>query len=486
MKQNGYIESMNNLHMSYIFEKNIMESIERHQMIRPGEKVLCALSGGADSVCLFRVLSVLQNKLSFVMEAVHVNHMLRETADRDEQFVRLLCQEFSVPLHVRRADVKGRAQAERIGLEEAARQMRYALFEETMRETGAVRLAVAHHRDDQAETILFHLCRGCGLEGLRGMEPVREYIIRPMLGQDRAGIEAYLQAVGQSYVTDETNLQSVYSRNILRNEILPMLSANICENASAHIAQAGETAAQLEDFVRGAVQQAYDSCAGAGAAPGQAQTINISALQGLHPYLQSEVIRLGLHRLCGSKKDITRVHIADILMLAHKQTGSRICLPYHMQARRSYDSLIMEPEPDKAAQTVHQSTCLLLEGVEKEGFCAAHPLPDGRKLSLQIFRRPKDTDIPIKTCTKWFDYDKIVSPLLLRTPQADDYFMLDAGHKKRLKDHMKDEKIPAPERAKRPVLAMGSHILYVIGGRITASAKVTEQTDMILEVSIQS
>lgn len=496
---------MKKMHIQYELEQNIREVIKRQQMIRTGEKVLVALSGGADSVCLFRVLLALMGSLSFNFEVVHVNHMLRDTADRDEAFVRQLCGQFSVPFHCERVDVGRYAKEHRLGTEEAARSLRYALFEKISDRIGASRVALAHHEGDQAETILFHMCRGCGIDGLRGMAPVSGVYIRPLLGQSRDVIEEYLAALGQPYVTDETNFENIYSRNILRNRIMPVLTADICAKSQAHIAAVGKRMAELEEFVRFAVRQAYDGCVKdleAGDTGGNRLVLDIPALGALHPYVQTELVRTCLYRLCRTKRDIAGVHVSDVLSLLHKQTGSSICLPYHMQARRSYGDIILERAYEDESDGVNEADArrnsagkheqreqvqqqVLLSGAEEPGYAQEFPMRDGRNLSVSIFSRPKDANIPTKACTKWFDYAKIEKPLVLRTPQEGDYFMLTDGHRKLLKDYMKNEKIPAEQRSLLPVIAMGNHVIYIVGGRISQAVKVSDGTCDIVQISIR-
>ena len=199
-------------------------------MIKPGDLILAGVSGGADSVCLFFLLLSLREKLSFEMAVIHVNHKLRETAERDESFVRQLCETHHVPFFAKCVDVAALAGKQGLSVEEAARKARYAAFYERAQLIGSggripVRLALAHHENDQAETVLFHLFRGSSLTGLRGMKPVRQQedltVIRPMLCVNRQEIEDYLSAHHLSYVTDETNADNRYARNRIRNEILP-------------------------------------------------------------------------------------------------------------------------------------------------------------------------------------------------------------------------------------------------------------------------
>lgn len=464
-------------------------------MICPGETVLVALSGGADSVCLFRVLYALSESYPFRLEAVHVNHMLRDTAGRDEAFARALCERFGVPFHCEKVDVAAYAKEQRLGTEEAARTLRYEVFERIREQIGAGKVALAHHEGDQAETILFHLCRGCGIEGLRGMEPVSDYYIRPLLGCDRAAIEKYLACLSQSYVTDETNLENIYSRNILRNLIMPVLTENICAKTQAHIAATGERMGQLEDFIHMAVEQAYRDCVqdayqrdADGKKADRKQSLDIPALQRLHPFVRSELVRTCLYRLCETKKDITDAHVAAVCGLCDKQTGRSISLPYHMRAYRSYHAILLEKfteadeKEDGDAQLWQQE---ILIGAQGAGFACEYAMQDGRKLSVSIFSRPKDANIPTKAYTKWLDYAKLDKSLALRMPKEGDYFLMADGHKKYLKDYMKNEKIPAGQRAFLPIVAMGNHVVYIVGRRISEACKVTETTEMIVQIHVR-
>lgn len=163
--------------------------IRENQLIRPGDKVLAGISGGPDSVCLLFVLHKLQRELNFELMAVHVNHGLRgEEADRDQDFVEKLCEERGIPLRCRFREVRGRAKKEKLTVEEAGRLCRYEVFRSEAKRYGCSRIAVGHHGDDQAETMLFHLFRGTGLRGLAGMEPERDGIIRPLLCVERREI----------------------------------------------------------------------------------------------------------------------------------------------------------------------------------------------------------------------------------------------------------------------------------------------------------
>ena len=201
-------------------KKKVATYIARQQLIEPGSKVLVALSGGADSVALLRILL----SLGYVCEAAHCNFCLRGTeSERDEDFVRQLCQEQTVPLHVIHFDTTGEASRKHISIEMAARELRYTWFEQVRQACGAAAIAVAHHRDDSAETFLLNLLRGTGINGLQGIRPRNGYIIRPLLCLNRQEIITYLATLKQNYVTDSTNLEDTYMRNKIRLHLLPLM-----------------------------------------------------------------------------------------------------------------------------------------------------------------------------------------------------------------------------------------------------------------------
>ena len=251
------------------FEKHILEYIRTHEMVRRGDLVLAALSGGPDSVCLLSVLVSLRKVLGIRLHAVHVHHGLRGAeADRDEAFCRELAARMDVPFDSIRVDVRTLVRERGLSEEEAARDLRYAAMQGLLEkisgagsEASAGRpgvkagtvcgghIAVAHHADDQAETILLNLLRGSGLKGLTGMQPVRGDVIRPLLETGRAEILRYLEEKGLASCLDRTNLDNDYTRNYLRNEILPRMQEGINRRSSEHIAAAGRMIAQAEAFL---------------------------------------------------------------------------------------------------------------------------------------------------------------------------------------------------------------------------------------------
>lgn len=200
------------------------ETVREYRMLAPGDRVLCGLSGGADSVALLHLLLMLGREYPFEVLAVHVHHGIRGAeADRDEAFCKQLCRESGVSLFCEHADAPGYAAESGKNLEEAARCLRYAIFRKICAEAGIDRIALAHHADDNLETVLLNLTRGSGLAGIRGIPPVRGSIIRPLLACKKADIAGYCEENGLSYVTDSTNADPSYARNFIRSSIVPLL-----------------------------------------------------------------------------------------------------------------------------------------------------------------------------------------------------------------------------------------------------------------------
>ena len=215
---------MNKLPTISTFVNQVRHFAHHHQLFTPRGKYIIALSGGADSVSLLLVLKHLESELGITLEAAHCNFHLRgDESLRDEQFCQQLCRRLHVPLHLVHFDTHAYADLHHVSIEMAARDLRYAYFEQLRHDIHAHDICVAHHRDDSVETLLLNLVRGTGLRGLRGIQPRNAHIIRPLLSHSRQQIEQYLDALGESYVTDSTNLHNDVKRNKIRLNIIPLL-----------------------------------------------------------------------------------------------------------------------------------------------------------------------------------------------------------------------------------------------------------------------
>lgn len=418
---------------------NILAWMREQRMTTPGDTVICAVSGGADSVCMLHVLLSLRGTLGITVEAAHFNHHLRGAeSDRDEAFVRALCASMDVVLHAGGGDVRARAAQTHESVEEAARKLRYAFFSSL---PGLI--ATAHTQDDNLETVLLNLTRGTGLAGLCGIPPKRGPFIRPMLAVTRAQIEGYLAANGLRYMTDSTNLLPDARRNRLRQSVVPLLRAenpSVCETA----------------FRMCRLLEADDACLSAQAAqvlqcarvPGG---IQCSRLTGCPDAIRTRAVRMLLREIHAPK--LSERHIASVDRLLFSSCPSaRVSLPGGFTACREYDLLYLtdaSPAPAFGAVVLAAGGSVQLPGTRFLVRCEIEENFSEIQNTLSTFAVKCDT---IGTTTQ----------ILLRPRQAHDS-MRTTGGRKSVKKLMIDRKIPAARRNLIPVVADERGILGVYG-----------------------
>ncbi len=452
----------------------IFDVIRKYHMIEPGMHVIAGVSGGADSVYLLLVLLEYQKEVPFALTAVHVEHGLRgEESLADAAFVRDLCQEKHVPCRVVPAQVKERARREGLSTEEAARAERYRIFEEVRLELDAQRIAVAHNQNDQAETVLFHLARGSHLAGLQGMRPVQGAVIRPLLFTSRGEIEAALTSAGVTWRTDSTNLGMDYARNRIRHELLPEMERDLNEKSTEHIAQAAQRLQEVQDYLDTQTEAAAKRCA-------KQDVLLLEPFSVEEPLIKTELLRRMLSRM-GGLKDVGAKHIGALLDLADKDCGKSLDLPGGIRAVRE-DGVIRFTEKEERKQE------------QDPPFPAADlPVPGRVRIAGYTVRAERTAlcDVPPeeilrgKKYTKWISYDTIEQGLQLRTRRSGDYLVVNqAGGRCSLKDYLIDQKVPRDRRDGILLLADGSHILWVVGYRISEAAKVTSKTKQVVKIQI--
>jgi tRNA(Ile)-lysidine synthase len=363
---------------------------------QPGERVLCAVSGGLDSMCLLHMLKERCGR-SYVT-AAHFNHQLRETADRDENFVRDICRQWNIPLTVGRGDVSALAAGEGLSVEEAARNLRYDFLRREAEQRGGIAIYTAHHADDNAETVLLNLLRGTGIKGLTGIPHRRDGLARPLLDKTRAELAEYAAAHGIPYVEDETNLDSdAASRNLLRLEVMPLLR-RINPRAVEHINAASARLALLDDDL----DQAAETCIAAAVLEKAGETRQVSLpldeLRQTSASVRSRVLLRLLDLLGVGRKDIGAVHLEALDDLLNKD-GGQIDLPYGVTARHAGGRLLLETAPERLQETALVSgtplrwgdfTLTLWDHREGEGLplrigperLTVGPCPPGERLRL--------------------------------------------------------------------------------------------------------
>lgn len=464
--------------------EQVDNNIRRYAMLDPSqrERVIVGLSGGADSVCLLHVLRRLRDlgRWQGDLRAVYVHHGLRAAADEDERYVGHLCRTWDIPLSCVHVDAAAYAAEHGIGTEEAGHILRKGIFEESAvswereapKEAEMVRIALAHHLEDRAETQLFHLCRGSDIEGLSGILPVSGRIIRPLISATREEIEAELTAEGIAWRIDETNEDTAYTRNLIRHEILPRL-LRVNSVALPHMARLADAATETEAYLSHMTEEGMLRCRMEDAPLG-ITALNVPTLQREEPLIRKRILYLGLVQTCGRKKDIGSVHVEALLGLLASYGSATVDLPYACRGVRHTDVLAIVPAAMEGELSAY------LEGRDfpcpttAESFCTRR-FPYGGDPSL----------IPRNEYTKWFDYDKIVMPVVFRKRKAGDRITLTTeGTSKPLSRYMIDEKIPKMERDRMCLPAAGEEILWVPGHRISAAFLVDDSTRNVLEISM--
>ena len=297
---------------------NLTAWMEQWNMFPPkGGTILCAVSGGRDSVCLLHYLHSISESCGFSLAVGHYNHHMRPTAGRDEDFVRNLCRELNVPFHTEGCDVVAAAAAAGAGVEEMGRRLRYEFLERLADELGAQRIATAHHMADQAETVLLNLLRGTGPEGLGGIPPVRGRLIRPLLNTTREEIEQYLDDFALGHVEDETNESLVFARNRLRKNVMPELE-KINVALRQNVARTAAIVRREDDYLNTLAAEYL---------PDEGTRLDCQRLWEAPEVLRPRVVRLLAKRLDTGKKDWGAVHVEAILELAKKGRDGCVSLP---------------------------------------------------------------------------------------------------------------------------------------------------------------
>lgn len=454
--------------MSEELETQVKQYIEANGLIGAGDVVLAGVSGGADSMCLLELLRACREKIDFALHVIHVEHGIRgEASMADAQHVADYCKNREIPCEVVHVDACMYAAQHGYSLEEAARLLRYEAFERVAQALeqsgglrgGQVRIAVAHHREDQAETVLWQMIRGSDLRGIGGIRPRRGRIIRPLLEVGRGQIEAYLTGRGVCWCEDATNADTAYTRNRLRQEVFPVLE-QLNAQAVRHLCESAARLQEAEDYLAQQTQAVYEKAA---LERQSGEVLVLEQIRQEPPMMQRRVLYYALERCAGQAKDLQAKHIAALLELLDHQVGHRLSLPYGVEAWRDYKGVALtrrqQDEPDDIGGSMR-----------------------GR-VQMEIIDYAPEVEISKKKYTKCFDYDKIEHHVQIRKRQRGDYLTIDAaGHRQKLKSYLVNEKIPRQEREKLWLLADGSHIMWVIGHRVSDYYKVDTHTRRILKV----
>lgn len=455
-----------------MFDK-IRAFVQKHHMIKKEDRIVLGVSGGADSVCLLFVLWKLREDLGFEMFAAHVNHGLRgENADADERFVKELCEKLKIPCQCFSGDVELLSKKWKQSTEEAGRNFRRQCFEEALEMFRGTKIALAHHKNDSVETFFMNLARGTGLKGLGGIAPVQGNVIRPLLCVEREEIEVFLKEQKIPYCVDETNAKDDYTRNRVRNHLIPFMEKEMNPKTVEHMDETMSYLREVQKYLERQVEAHWNTCV----KMGEGILLLEKEYDEVPDVLKPMIIKKMLVSVAGCEKDLELIHIKEIEGLRKKQVGKKLDLPYNMEAKRVYQGICVTKKQEK--QTGNEKELLYEPGVEEYGWCEC-------RITCKVINREEMEKSLEKCGTKYFDYDIIKNGISFRVRSAGDYITIDEyGHTKKLKSYFINEKIPQEKRDEILLIADGSHIMCVWGLRMNPTYKVTENTKNILAVRV--
>ena len=460
--------------------KKVSDYVAKWHMLEQGDKVVVGVSGGADSVCLLFVLKELQKSIPFEIIVVHVNHGLRGAdADADEAYVKRLCEENDILCITYFENVESIAKKRKQSIEEAGREVRRKAFFEVMEKYQATKIALAHHKNDNVETFFMNLARGSGLKGLGGIQPVAQNVIRPLLCVERCEIEKFLEERQITYCTDASNASDDYTRNRLRNHLIPFMEKEINECAVSHISETMEQMWEIQKFLEVQRDIYMQNCV---KKREDEYVILENEFQTVPKVLQSLILKEVLVKTAEKEKDITAVHVKALGELFAKQTGRKLDLPYAVEAGKSYEGIVLKKKERKLPKEN------FYQEISFEDANVQEVIWEDRKIICSLYENTAaEKTFPQNSSTKYFDYDIIRNSLCIRTRQPGDYITIHPdGRTQKLKAYFINEKISQKERDKILLAADGNHILWIVGYRTNCIYQADRNTTHVLEIQINS
>lgn len=322
-----------------MLEQNIYNFITKYKLIENGDKVILGVSGGPDSICMLDILHKISKKkmIDFEIIVCHINHGLRENAILDEQFVKDFCEKIEVPFFVKHANIKEIATNQKKGLEETGRIVRYEFFDEIMNKTGGNKIAIAHNSNDNSETIIMNMFRGTGTRGLIGIEKMNGKYIRPLIESSRADIEKYLEDNNIVARHDESNDENIYTRNKIRNIVLPYIQREFNPNIVTTLKRLSDIVKEQEDYLQHETDKFYkEICISETNVTNDYEynklnnaeiIIDLKRFNDLEKIIEKRIILYSINKIFGSTKGIEKIHIDDIIKLCNNNIGNKYLTP---------------------------------------------------------------------------------------------------------------------------------------------------------------
>ncbi|MFA6431347.1 MAG: tRNA lysidine(34) synthetase TilS [Candidatus Margulisiibacteriota bacterium] len=456
-----------------MLRNKFLETIKEYKMIEPGDSILVAFSGGPDSLALLYLLNSIKEEYKLSLHIAHLNHMLRkQDAELDARFVETIASKLSIPFTIKAVDVNEVAKKKKMGMEAAAREVRYDFFEEVSVRIKANKIAVGHNADDNVETFLMRLLRGAGIKGLCGIPPKRNMIIRPLIRIWRREIEDYIGGLKIIPRRDHTNYESIYMRNSVRLKLIPQLkiyNLNIKEIILQTILLLTEDKLYLEKEAADALKKIMNS---------QNENeicLSLAKLKELDSPIQGHLLRLAIEKLKGDMDRLSYVHVREIIEKIDAGKKWELHLPGGVYVSGDKNELKISTEwpeenvdkPFNYSLSVPGETAIIEAGCRiRSSFADKVDERDESKIAF-------------------LDYDSLGKEVVARSRKTGDrFFPLGMKGSKKIQDFFVDEKVPADKREMIPLIESAGKIVWVAGMRLDERAKVTEKTKKIVKIEL--
>ncbi|WP_333860207.1 tRNA lysidine(34) synthetase TilS [Clostridium sp.] len=457
--------------------ENVLSTIEENKMFDRGDKVIVAVSGGPDSICLLHILHVLKKRLGITLYAAHVNHCLRgEEGDEDEKYVKKICESLSIEVKSLKINVDLIAKEKKISCESAGREVRYNFFQQLKENLKAQKIAIAHNANDQAETVLMRIMRGTGLQGLTGINPIRDNIfVRPLICTTRDEIEKYCDNNNLQPRIDRTNLETIYSRNKIRLELIPYIQDNFNRDIITALNRLSDIIKIDNDYLNYISRERFKKYC-------EIKTQKVIIFK--EAFMEDKavlvrIIRMSLEAVEGNLKDIEKIHILSIMDVQKCSTGKKIMLPHNLVALNDYGNIVVKKYMEKSEKNCE---------VQYELQMGFNDISDIKsKIYINLTELKDYKYHKISRFVQHFDYDKIKGRITLRNRRKGDKFIpLGMIGSKKLKSLFIDLKISKDKRDKIPLICFGDNIAWIVGYRISELFKVDKNTKNILAIKFES
>ncbi len=469
------------------FEDKLAGFIKKNNLFASADRILLAVSGGADSTALLYALCSLRENSIVKNELVcaHINHLLRGAdSDNDEQFAVRQADILKLPIATEKIDVRGFAKQNKLSIETAARQLRIKALIEIARKNKCSLIATAHQADDNAETVIHNIIRGTGLRGLAGIWPKKSFegginFVRPLLCVTRAQIADYLEQRNLKWQTDRTNQDLTFRRNYIRHLLLPQLQRNCISSLVEQLSGLCQSARRLYNFVSSIAEKLSSQAV---EVDENSLGIDLKIFSVQHPEVKIELLRRSLACLGSGQKDLNRLHYEKILRLAGKNVSSKkIALPGGFTVHREYNKLMFErPAEAESGSVPDEIFELEIPGTQKFGsFIIESKFLAASQKTVEDIKTNKDN------FTEHFDFNKLQPPVKVRRRRAGDKFQpLGMLSQKKIGKFITDLKVPQNIRRKLLVVTDGEKIIWLWPIRMAEPAKITGSTKKILQLKI--